>query len=175
MKAAVDRCRVNPTAGPQSFPSFSYTHRPGRSGPHGPAGSWAHSRIPQNSPGCVRLKMGSRARSHADSPGRAPQRPPAPGGGAWVAAGPWARGPDSPTLHPDSPTLHPGRPTLHRPPDLPYTYAQCRPASPTYRTPPRATHPTPIPTNLPYAHHLPRPAHPAPPQATYPTPLPPPT
>jgi len=45
---------------------FSYTHRPGRSVPHGPAGSGVDFPIPQNSFVWVLLKMGSRARSRAD-------------------------------------------------------------------------------------------------------------
>jgi hypothetical protein len=53
---------------------FSYTHRPGRSGPHGPAGSGVDFPIPQNSFVWVSLKMGSRARNHAERP-RAPPRP----------------------------------------------------------------------------------------------------
>lgn len=37
--------------------SFSYTHRPARSGAHGPAGSWVDFSIPQNSSVCVLLKI----------------------------------------------------------------------------------------------------------------------
>jgi len=52
-KAAVERCqgclRLS-TSPPQEFLSpFSYTHRPGRSGAHGPAGSGVDFPIPQNS------------------------------------------------------------------------------------------------------------------------------
>ena len=39
---------------------FSYTHRPGRSGRHGPAGWGVDFPIPQNSYGCVLQEMGSR-------------------------------------------------------------------------------------------------------------------
>jgi len=46
---------------------FSYTHRPGRSGSHGPAGSWVDSPIPQNSFVWVLLKIGSRASKSAFS------------------------------------------------------------------------------------------------------------
>jgi hypothetical protein len=46
-------------------PPFSYTHRPGRSGAHEPAGSGVDFRIPQNSFVWVSLKMGSRASKHA--------------------------------------------------------------------------------------------------------------
>jgi hypothetical protein len=56
---------------------FSYTHRPGRSGAHGPAGSGVDFPTPKNPSVCVSLKIGSRARSHTQSapqsarPGRA--------------------------------------------------------------------------------------------------------
>lgn len=54
------------TSPPQGFLlPFSYTHRPGRSGAHGPAGSGVDFSIPQNSFVCVSLKMGSLARRHA--------------------------------------------------------------------------------------------------------------
>jgi hypothetical protein len=46
---------------------FSDTHRPGRSGSHGPAGSWVDLPIPQNSFVWVLLKIGSRARKSAFS------------------------------------------------------------------------------------------------------------
>ena len=46
---------------------FSYTHRPGRSGRHGPAGWGVDFPIPENSFGCVLQKMGSRARRRATS------------------------------------------------------------------------------------------------------------
>ena len=56
----------HPTSPPQGFLlPFSYTHRPGRSALHGPAGSGVDFAIPQNSFVCVSLKMGSLARSHA--------------------------------------------------------------------------------------------------------------
>ena len=54
------------TSPPQGFLlPFSYTHRPGRSGAHGPAGSGVDFSIPQNSFVWVLLKMGPLARSHA--------------------------------------------------------------------------------------------------------------
>jgi hypothetical protein len=87
-KAAAERCRCQdwrPTAPPQEFSFlFSYTHRPGRSGPHGPAGSGVDFPIPQNSFVWVLLKMGSRARNHntesarrldAARPRAAPRKP----------------------------------------------------------------------------------------------------
>lgn len=95
---------------PAASPSlFSYTHRPERSGPHGSAGSWVDFRIPQNSFVCVLQKMGSRARSHPECPGRAPQRPQARG----EAPGAWARRPD---CLPYTPDRLPYTPTY-----LPYT------------------------------------------------------
>ena len=65
--AACEGCRgevprrldIPPTGAFFSFPS--YTHRPGRSGAHEPAGSGVDFRIPQNSFVWVSLKMGSRA------------------------------------------------------------------------------------------------------------------
>jgi hypothetical protein len=69
--AACEGCRgevprrldIPPTGAFFSFPS--YTHRPGRSGAHEPAGSGVDFRIPQNSFVWVSLKMGSRASKHA--------------------------------------------------------------------------------------------------------------
>jgi hypothetical protein len=70
-KAAVERCqgvlRLSTSSPQEHVPSpFSYTHRPGRSGAHGPAGSGVDFPIPQNSFVWVSLKMGSRARNHTD-------------------------------------------------------------------------------------------------------------
>ena len=59
-------CLDIPPTGALSVP-FSYTHRPGRSGSHGPAGSWVDLPIPQNSFVWVLLKIGSRARKSAFS------------------------------------------------------------------------------------------------------------
>jgi hypothetical protein len=73
-KAACEGCRgevpgANPTTPPQSTwgLSFSYTHRPGRSGAHGPAGSGVDFPIPQNSFVWVSLEIGSRARTQRTS------------------------------------------------------------------------------------------------------------
>jgi hypothetical protein len=72
-KAACEGCRgevpgANPTTPPQSWGlSFSYTHRPGRSGAHGPAGSGVDFPVPQNSFVWVSLKIGSRARTQRTS------------------------------------------------------------------------------------------------------------
>jgi hypothetical protein len=57
-------CLDIPPTGACSVP-FSYTHRPGRSGSHGPAGCGVDFPIPQNSFVWVLLKMGSRARKNA--------------------------------------------------------------------------------------------------------------
>jgi hypothetical protein len=46
---------------------FSHTHRPGRSGAHGPAGSGVDFPTPQNSFVWVSLKIGSRARKRTQS------------------------------------------------------------------------------------------------------------
>ena len=69
--AACEGCRgevprrldIPPTGALFSFPS--YTHRPGRSGAHGPAGSGVDFPVPQNSFVWVWLKMGSRASKNA--------------------------------------------------------------------------------------------------------------
>jgi hypothetical protein len=109
---------------------FSYTHRPGRSGSHGPAGSGVDFPIPQNSFVWVSLKMGSRARDHERRPGP-PHRP-------WPSASQLhegcVRAPEPPTLDlPEPPTLDlPEPPTLDLPEpptlDLP---PHSLPASPT--------------------------------------------
>jgi hypothetical protein len=132
---------------------FSYTHRPGRSGPHGPAGSGVDFPIPQNSFVWVPLKMGSRARDHAERP-RAPPRPcPAarhPEQALQGLPGAARERPGQRTLYPKTPTLHPDGPTLHPPGSAP-----CTPRRLPY-----------TPTGLPYT---PRAAHPVP-QDAYPTP-----
>jgi len=64
----VERCQgFASTSPPQESVPFSYTHRPGRSGSHGPAGSWVDFPIPQNSFVWVLLKIGSRASKSAFS------------------------------------------------------------------------------------------------------------
>ena len=66
---------------------FSYTHRPVRSGAHGPAGSRVGNQIPQNSSVWVSLKMGSRPPTTRNGPrrprglGDAAAHPPGGGGG----------------------------------------------------------------------------------------------
>jgi len=78
--AACEGCRGEvpmPRLAPDSPPAgvffpFSYTHRPGRSGLHGPAGSGVDFPIPQNSFVWVLLKMGSRARDHKTVAARRP-------------------------------------------------------------------------------------------------------
>ena len=64
------------TSTPQGsfFPSPSHTHRPGCSGPHGPAGCGVDFPVPQNSFVWALQKMGSRARARSRE---APQGPPA--------------------------------------------------------------------------------------------------
>lgn len=110
--AACEGCRgevprrldIPPTGAFFSFPS--YTHRPGRSGAHEPAGSGVDFRIPQNSFVWRWLKMGSRARTRGERP-------------APTAACPGRRcrgAPVRPTLDPGRPALYPGLPTR-----LPYT------------------------------------------------------
>jgi len=109
---------------------FSYTHRPGRSERHGPAGSGVSCPIPQN-PLCMCFAKNGLASSQPRHLGpRAPRLALAPGG------------PNSPTLHlpaapPGLALTSPKPPTLH----LPYTY----PTPPT-NLPPAAsqtTYPTP--------------------------------
>ena len=53
---------------------FSYTHRPGRSALHGPAGSGVDFSIPQNAFVCVLLEMGSLARDHVQRCNGPPRR-----------------------------------------------------------------------------------------------------
>ena len=92
---------------------FSYTHRPGRSGRHGPAGSGVDFPLPQNSSVWVLLKMGSRAPTPGDGSGGRPGPGRAPAGTREALqrrAGRWASPPNPPTLHPKRPTLY--RPLL---------------------------------------------------------------
>jgi len=110
-------------------PPFSYTHRPGRSGAHEPAGAGVDFPTPRNSFVRRLLKMGSRARTRGERP-------------APTAACPGRRcrgAPVRPTLDPDRPTLYPALPTRlpSTPPGQPYT----RPSQPAYPIPP---------TDLPY-------------------------
>ena len=119
---------------------FSYTHRPGRSGRHGPAGSGVDFPIPQNSFGCVLPKMGSRACRRAISRH-------GPGGECRMPEGglPW--------------TVYPGPPAQNRPPN-PSTLD--RPPKPVYPGPPAQNRP-PNPSTL---HRPPKPVYPAPPTKT---------
>ena len=146
---------------------FSYTHRPGRSGRHGPAGSWVDFPIPQNSFVWVLLKIGSRAPTHGDGAGGPPGPGKAPVGtrrpcSAALGAGRAPRAayptpPERPTLHLPYTALQgarpapPSRPTLHPPTDLPYTRRPPCASRPTYPTPPKppTLHPR-LPTDLPY-------------------------
>ena len=109
---------------------FSYTHRPVRSGAHGPAGSRVGNQIPQNSSVWVSLKMGSRPPTTRNGPrrprglGDAAAHPPGGGGGP------------------------PGRPRAAYP--IPQVaYPTPRAAYPTPRPPvpdPQPAYPTPQPT-----------------------------
>lgn len=119
------------------FVPFSYTHRPGRSGRHGPAGSWVDFPIPQKSFVWVLLKLGSRAPTRGGGtggppgPGPAPACPRQPCG---VALG-GGRAPPTclpytptglpytapPALHPLAPKRLPPRPPTLHPAGLPYT------------------------------------------------------
>ena len=124
-------------------PPFSYTHRPGRSGAHEPAGSGVDFPIPQNSFVWRWLKMGSRARTRGARPARRP-RP--------ACAGCRMRAPGRPTLDPNRPTLHPALPHCLPPPAYPGP-------QPAYPIPP--PHP---PRTSPHAPtlHLPQHAYPRP-------------
>ena len=118
---------------------FSYTHRPGRSERHGPAGSGVSCPIPQN-PLCMCFAKNGLASSQPRHLGpRAPRLALAPGG------------PNSPTLHlpaapPGLALTSPKPPTLH----LPYTYP----------TTPHQPSTSRLPNHLPYTS---RPAYPIPP------------
>jgi hypothetical protein len=133
---------------------FSHTHRPGRSGAHGPAGSGVDFPTPKNSSVCVSLKIGSRARNHTQSapqsarPGRAAadlRRRLCTTLGARAAAP--SRLPYTPTRLPYTgpPELPPGPPPA-RPP---YT-----PTGLPYTRPPELP-PGPPPTRRPYTLALP--------------------
>ena len=115
---------------------FSYTHRPGRSGRHGPAGSGVDFPIPQNSFGCVLPKMGSRACRRAISRH-------GPGGECRMPEGglPW--------------TVYPGPPAQNRPPN-PSTLH--RPPKPVYPVPPAGAG---LPARLPWTAHQDRPPNPS--------------
>jgi hypothetical protein len=116
---------LHPLAALPSPPS--YTHRPGRSGAHEPAGSGVDCSIPQNSFVWVWLKMGSRAgKNPRVGGGEGHRRPDARDGAAGMAR------PEPPTLdrsqttHPRPLPSHlpytcPEPPTLHLPTGLPYT------------------------------------------------------
>jgi hypothetical protein len=67
-----------PGAGYTLLALSSYTHRPGRSAAHGPAGFWASFSIPQNSFVWVSLKIVSRSPGPGDSAHEAtvPDSPP---------------------------------------------------------------------------------------------------
>jgi hypothetical protein len=151
---------------------FSYTHRPGRSGSHGPAGSWVDFPIPQNSFVWVLQKIGSRAPTHGDGAGGPPGPGEAPVGTRRPCSAALGAGRASRAAYPtppDRPTLHraPRAPALHLPRRLPYTYPAPR-SRVAYPAPPKA--PTlRLPTDLPYTALPGRP--PCTPQPTYPIPL----
>ena len=169
---------------------FSYTHRPGRSGRHGPAGWGVDFPIPQNSFGCVLQEMGSRVCRRVVSR-------QGPRGECGMPAG-QARAvyPVPPTLYrpPKPSTLYrPPKPsTLYRPPRTalpeppsqavyPVPPSQNRPPKPStlYRPPPTRLPCSDLPTRLPCTAHqrpstlyrLPCTAHPSrPPCAAHPEP-----
>jgi hypothetical protein len=166
-------CSLLPSASsPAAMPSlFSYTHRPARRGPRGPAGSWVDFPIPQNSSVLVLLKMGSRARNRADGPGGPPE-PLHMCRGAPRAAYPVP--PRPPTLcRPRPHALHlppsshpPSQPAYPIPPRSPTLY---RP--PSSHPPSQTTYPIP-PDRLPYTARLPRTRPPRPPTLCLPGRLP---
>ena len=118
---------------------FSYTHRPGRSGRHGPAGSWVDFPIPQNSFVWVLLKIGSRAPTHGDGAGGPPGPGKAPVGTRRPCSAALGAGRAPRAAYPTPPE----RPTLH----LPYTALQgarpAPPSRPTLHPPPPARRQTP--------------------------------
>jgi len=122
---------------------FSYTHRPGRSGLHGPAGSGVDFPIPQNSFVWVALKMGSRARSRTGPPSTPPRPCPAAHCPEQAGRASLGRRGSAPGGLPYTPTGLP-----YTPRHLPYT---SRPAYPGPGPPKRRT-------------RLPRPAYPTPPR-----------
>ena len=106
-------------------PPFSYTHRPGRSGAHEPAGSGVDFPTPRNSFVWRLLKMGSRARTRGERPAPTaawlPGRPraayprPRP---TYPIPGP----PNPPALYPRPTYPIPGPPTPHPPAGLPLSH-----------------------------------------------------
>src|SRR5213076_1921159 len=111
------------TSPPQGFLlPFSYTHRPGRSALHGPAGSGVDFSIPQNSFVWVLLEMGSLARSHAQRCNGPPQRLPA-------AAPPQTAYPAPQTAYPAPQTAYPAPQTAYPAPQTAYPAPPaCQPA-----------------------------------------------
>jgi hypothetical protein len=174
------QCLDIPPAGASASP-FSYTHRPGRSGRHGPAGWGVGFPIPQNSFGCVLQKRGSRACGRAISchGPRGECRMPEGGLPCTVCPGPPTQGRLPWTAHPEPPsqavypgpptqgrlpwTAHPGPPTLDRPP-RPSTLD--RPPKPVYPGPPAQNRP-PNPSTLDRPPRAgPQPVYPGPPTRT---------
>jgi hypothetical protein len=116
---------------------FSYTHRPGCSVPHGPAGSRVNLSIPQNSFAWVWLKMGSRARGCADARhGVPPPWPPRP-----ARPAPRRSAPDPPTLDLSRPAYP--RPAPPDPPTLDLSHLRPQPAYPRPACPSRPAYPRP--------------------------------
>ena len=162
------------TSPPQGFLlPFSYTHRPGRSALHGPAGSGVDVSIPQNSFVWVLLKMGPLARSHAQRCNGPPQRLPGSRTSQTAYPAPQLAYPAPPSPSPKSPTLHlshhvpsrctkfippPNSPTLHPslPTDLPCTPTRlpCTSLSLSHHVPSRCTKFIP-PPNPPTLHRTP--------------------
>ena len=141
---------------------FSYTHRPGRSGRHGPAGWGVDFPIPQNSFGCVLQEKGSRACGRAISchGPRGECRMPEGGLPCTVYPGPPTQSRLPWTAHPEPPSqaVYPGPPTKTR---LPWTARPEPTPQPVYPGPPAPRRP---PTRLPCT------AHPPASQAVYPGP-----
>ena len=137
---------------------FSYTHRPGRSGRHGPAGWGVGFPIPQNSFGCVLQEMGSRVCRRVVSR-------QGPRGECGMPAG-------------QARAVYPVPPTLYRPPKPSTLYRPPRTALPS-RLPCTAHHQPvyPVPTSQavypvpPTKGRLPCAVYPVPPtQAVHPVP-----
>jgi hypothetical protein len=132
---------------------FSYTHRPVRSGAHGPAGSRVGNQIPQNSSVWVSLKMGSRPPTTRNGPrrprglGDAAAHPP--GGGGGPPGRPRAAYPIPQVAYPTPRAAYPTPrpPNAAAPGGLPYTPRPERRLQPAYPIPP--TRPGP-PAGLPY-------------------------
>ena len=109
------------TSPPQGFLlPFSYTHRPGRSGAHGPAGSGVDFSIPQNSFVWVLLKMGPLARSHAQRCNGPPQRRT----GSRASQVAYPAPPASQPAYPAPRTAYPERPTPNGLPCTPLTRSE---------------------------------------------------